>query len=183
METGEDTVTAAVRETVEETGYVVPAGCVSEACWRGEITYLWLGRRHWAETVMHVAHAAGPLDRRATDWRSDEQASFLEPCWLPVADVLAGRGASSPARCRRTCRGCWPASGWTPASPSGAEPRSEAAAAVTAASGRPGWRLRRTLSYAMTVPTPARARPTARVLLLDPDGRVLLMAHTDKGRA
>jgi 8-oxo-dGTP pyrophosphatase MutT (NUDIX family) len=96
VETGEDTAAAAVRETVEETGYVVPVGCVGEACWHGEITYLWLGRRHWAEMVMHVARAAGPLDRRDPDWRSDEQASFLEPCWLPIADVLAGRGRFFP---------------------------------------------------------------------------------------
>jgi 8-oxo-dGTP pyrophosphatase MutT (NUDIX family) len=96
VETGEDTAAAAVRETVEETGYVVPVGCVGEACWHGEITYLWLGRRHWAEMVMHLARAAAPLVRRATDWRSDEQVSFLEPCWLPVDDVLAGRGRFFP---------------------------------------------------------------------------------------
>ncbi|HZB50685.1 MAG TPA: NUDIX domain-containing protein [Mycobacteriales bacterium] len=35
----------------------------------------------------------------------------------------------------------------------------------------------------MTVPTPARARPTARVLLLDAAGRVLLMSHGDKDQA
>lgn len=34
----------------------------------------------------------------------------------------------------------------------------------------------------MTVPTPTRARPTARVLILDPDGRVPLMAHVDEHR-
>jgi 8-oxo-dGTP pyrophosphatase MutT (NUDIX family) len=35
----------------------------------------------------------------------------------------------------------------------------------------------------MTDPAPLRARPTARVLVLDPAGRVLLMAHSDEHRA
>ena len=43
VEPGEDTAAAAVRETAEETGYVVPAGCVEEVCWHGETTYTWLG--------------------------------------------------------------------------------------------------------------------------------------------
>lgn len=96
LETGEDTVAAAVRETVEETGYVVPAGCVGEACWHGETTYLWLGRRHWAEMVMHVARVAEPLRRAPTARCRDEQASFLETCWMPVDDVLARRGRFFP---------------------------------------------------------------------------------------
>lgn len=96
VESGEDTATAAVRETAEETGYLVPAGCVGEACWRGETTYLWLGRRHWGEMVMHVALVREPLGRQPTTWMQDEQMSFLEPCWLPVDDVLAGRGRFFP---------------------------------------------------------------------------------------
>lgn len=91
VEPGEDTAAAAVRETVEETGYVVPADSVGPACWRGETTYTWLGRRHWAEMVLHVARVEGTLDRRSTAWLPDERASFLEVCWLPLGDVLAAR--------------------------------------------------------------------------------------------
>lgn len=97
VEPGEDTAAAAVRETAEETGYVVPAGCVEEVCWRGETTYTWLGRRHWAEMVLHVARAREPLRQQPTCWHPEEQLSFLEACWLPVDDVLAGRGRYFPA--------------------------------------------------------------------------------------
>ena len=90
VEPGETTAAAAVRETAEETGYLVPAGCVGDPCWHGETTYTWLGRRHWSELVVHVARVEGVPDRRRTAWMPDEAASFLEVCWLPLADVLAG---------------------------------------------------------------------------------------------
>ena len=35
----------------------------------------------------------------------------------------------------------------------------------------------------MTVPLPDRARPTARVLVLDPASRILLLSHSDRKRA
>jgi 8-oxo-dGTP pyrophosphatase MutT (NUDIX family) len=96
VEAGEDTAAAAVRETAEETGYVVPTGCVGAACWRGETTYTWLGRRHWAEMVLHVARVRGPLQRRPIAWSPEESCSFLEAIWLPVRDVLAGHGRYFP---------------------------------------------------------------------------------------
>jgi 8-oxo-dGTP pyrophosphatase MutT (NUDIX family) len=96
VEVGEDTAAAAVRETAEETGYVVPLGCVGEECWRGETTYTWLGRRHWAEMVLHVARVAVPLQRRPRACSPEESASFLEVAWLPIEDVLAGQGRYFP---------------------------------------------------------------------------------------
>jgi 8-oxo-dGTP pyrophosphatase MutT (NUDIX family) len=96
VEPGEDTRTAAVRETAEETGYLVPAPAVGPACWHGETTYLWLGRRHWAEMVVHIAKLAEAPPRRAPSWQPDEQLSFLEVSWVPVADVLAGQGTFFP---------------------------------------------------------------------------------------
>lgn len=96
VEPGEDTAAAAVRETLEETGYVVPTGLVGPECWRGETTYTWLGRRRWAEMVLHVARVEGALERRPTGWLPDEQASFLEVCWLPLADVTVARGRFFP---------------------------------------------------------------------------------------
>jgi 8-oxo-dGTP pyrophosphatase MutT (NUDIX family) len=96
VEPGEDTRTAAVRETAEETGYLVSPADVGPACWHGETTYLWLGRRHWAEMVMHLARVTGPPPRRETAWQPDEQLSFLDVDWVPVADVCAGAGAYFP---------------------------------------------------------------------------------------
>jgi 8-oxo-dGTP pyrophosphatase MutT (NUDIX family) len=96
VEVGEDTATAAVRETAEETGYLVPMSCVGAECWRGETTYTWLGRRHWAEMVLHIAQVPGPLLRRPLAWNAEESASFLEVAWLPIEDVLAGQGRFFP---------------------------------------------------------------------------------------
>ncbi|HEX6754820.1 MAG TPA: NUDIX domain-containing protein [Mycobacteriales bacterium] len=96
VEPGEDTRSAAVRETAEETGYVVPAPSVGPACWHGETTYLWLGRRHWAEMVVHVACLTEAPPRREPAWQPDEQLSFLEVRWVPVEDVLARRGTYFP---------------------------------------------------------------------------------------
>lgn len=90
VEPGETTADAALRETAEETGYLVPAAAVGPPCWHGETTYVWLGLRRWSEMVMHVARV-GPLDRVGTARLPDEAAAFLETCWLPVADVVAGR--------------------------------------------------------------------------------------------
>ena len=90
VEPGETTAEAARRETAEETGYLVPAGAVGPALWHGETTFRWLGRRCWSEMVMHTARV-DRLERVGTARMPDEAAAFLETCWLPVADVLAGR--------------------------------------------------------------------------------------------
>jgi 8-oxo-dGTP pyrophosphatase MutT (NUDIX family) len=90
VEAGETTADAARRETAEETGYLVPAAAVGPVCWHGETTYTWLGRRHWAEMVMHVARV-DRVERTAPTMLPAEAATFLETCWLPLPDVLAGR--------------------------------------------------------------------------------------------
>lgn len=90
VEAGETTAETARRETVEETGYLVPPEAIGPAGWHGETTYTWLGRRHWAEMVMHTARV-GRLDRVGTARMPDEAAAFLETRWLPLDDVLAGR--------------------------------------------------------------------------------------------
>ena len=90
VEQGEDTAGAAVRETAEETGFVVPRDEVGPACWYGESTYVWARRRYWASLVMHLARVGtlvrcGPLERG-----SAEESSFLAVQWVPVADVVNG---------------------------------------------------------------------------------------------
>jgi 8-oxo-dGTP pyrophosphatase MutT (NUDIX family) len=97
VEPGEDTVTAAIRETAEETGYVVPAAWVGDVCWHGETTYTWLGRRHWAEMVMHVARVREPLTTRATAWAVEEESCFLDVSWVPLGELLDRRGRCFPA--------------------------------------------------------------------------------------
>ena len=96
VEPGETTLAAAVRETAEETGYVVPLSCVGPVCYTGSTTYTWLGRRRWAEVAVHVARPAVRPERRESHWQPDESLSFLDVAWLPVADVVAGRGRFFP---------------------------------------------------------------------------------------
>lgn len=96
VEPGETTAVAAMRETAEETGYVVPPSCVGPVCYTGSTTYTWLGRRRWAEMVVHVARPSVLPPRRASQWQPEEAQSFLSVAWLPVADVVAGRGTYFP---------------------------------------------------------------------------------------
>jgi 8-oxo-dGTP pyrophosphatase MutT (NUDIX family) len=91
VEDGETTADAALRETAEETGYRVPPACVGPVCWRGETTYTWLGRRHWAEMVMHLAQVPARPVRGPLAWQETEIGTFQATCWLPLPDVLAGR--------------------------------------------------------------------------------------------
>lgn len=92
VEAGEGTVDAAVRETAEETGIIVPVEQVGPACWQGETTYVWAGQRYWASLVMHLVRLTGLPHRQPLDRMTDEQACFLDIEWLPVAEV-AGSGS------------------------------------------------------------------------------------------
>lgn len=96
VEPGETTLAAAVRETAEETGYVVPPECVGPVCYTGSTTFTWLGRRHWSEVAVHVARPATRPTRGASDWQPEEAQSFLRVAWLPVADVVARQGRFFP---------------------------------------------------------------------------------------
>jgi 8-oxo-dGTP pyrophosphatase MutT (NUDIX family) len=97
VESGEDTIAAAVRETAEETGYVVARGWVGPPCWTGDVTYRWERRRCWASLVVHLARVRQPLRRQPPEWVGLEQASFLDICWLPVPEVLGGTARYFPA--------------------------------------------------------------------------------------
>lgn len=90
VEAGETTADAALRETAEETGYRVPPACVGPACWHGETTYTWLGTRHWAEMVMHLAQVPTRPERGPLALQTVEVGTFLATCWLPLPAVLAG---------------------------------------------------------------------------------------------
>jgi 8-oxo-dGTP pyrophosphatase MutT (NUDIX family) len=97
VEPGEDTIAAAIRETAEETGYLVSRGQVSPPPgWTGDVTYRWERRRCWASLVVHFARVTQPLCRQPPDRVGVEQASMLDICWLPAAEVKAGRDRYFP---------------------------------------------------------------------------------------
>jgi 8-oxo-dGTP pyrophosphatase MutT (NUDIX family) len=97
VEAGEDTVAAAIRETAEETGYLVNRSrVVGPPCWSGDVTYRWERRRCWASLVVHVGRVRQPLRRQPPERVGLEQASMVDICWLPLAEVLAGRARYFP---------------------------------------------------------------------------------------
>jgi 8-oxo-dGTP pyrophosphatase MutT (NUDIX family) len=97
VEPGEDTVAAAIRETAEETGYVIDRGQVGPPCWTGDTTYRWARRRRWASLVMHLARIGDAPRRRPTQRIPEEQVSIIDVCWVPTVEIVRGRGRYFPA--------------------------------------------------------------------------------------
>jgi 8-oxo-dGTP pyrophosphatase MutT (NUDIX family) len=97
VEPGEDTVAAAVRETAEETGYLVDPRQVGPPCWTGETTYRWARRRRWASLVMHLARIGVPGRRHVAQRVAEEQSSFIDVCWVPTEVIVPGRARYFPA--------------------------------------------------------------------------------------
>lgn len=96
VEPGETTVAAAVRETLEETGYAVPLGLVGPPCWTGEVVVRWLGAWHWSRQVVHVARTAmlpDPVELALTD---EEISTHGAARWWSVAEVAEHRLAIPP---------------------------------------------------------------------------------------
>jgi 8-oxo-dGTP pyrophosphatase MutT (NUDIX family) len=97
VEPGEDTIAAAIRETAEETGYIVSRHEVMRApCWTGDVTYRWERRRCWATLVVHLARVTQPLHRCPPEGAALEQASMLDICWTPAADIRPDRARYFP---------------------------------------------------------------------------------------
>lgn len=81
------TIAAAIRETAEETGVVVPAGSVEAPRWRLEATSIVAGLRSWGRHVVHVARLDVPprtVDQRLT---AEERLVSAEPCWVPLGRI------------------------------------------------------------------------------------------------
>ncbi len=93
----EDSVAAAIRETAEETGYLVDRGQVGPPCWTGDTTYRWARRRRWASLVMHLARTGDLPRRQRPQWGVEEQAGVLDVCWVPIAEIGVERGRYFPA--------------------------------------------------------------------------------------
>jgi len=87
VDPGEDTVSAALREVAEETGVVVPREAVLPGRWENEVTFLWLGNRHWARNVVHVARLATPAPVVPVRRTADELQCFLAITWVPRAEL------------------------------------------------------------------------------------------------
>jgi 8-oxo-dGTP pyrophosphatase MutT (NUDIX family) len=95
VERGEDTVAAAVRETAEETGYLIGRRRVGPVCWTGDVTYRWDGRRCWASLAVHLARVRRPLRRRIVP--TEDRAHRMDIRWVPIARVIDERDRYFPA--------------------------------------------------------------------------------------
>ncbi|MGI8692755.1 MAG: NUDIX domain-containing protein [Geodermatophilaceae bacterium] len=96
VEPGETTVEAAVRETLEETGYAVPAALVGVPCWTGEVVFRWLGAWHWSRQVVHLARVRVLPEPVALMLTEEEIATHGRACWYSVPEIVSQRLVVAP---------------------------------------------------------------------------------------
>jgi len=96
VEPGEDTVAAAVRETLEETGYAVPRTVVGAPSWSGEVVFRWLGSWYWSRQVVHSAHVPALPDPIEAALTPEEAPTHGPPRWWSVAEAVEARLAIPP---------------------------------------------------------------------------------------
>ena len=90
VEAGETPAQAAVRETLEETGYAVPPAAVGPVCWSGEVVFRWLGRWHWSRQVVYLARPDRLDDPGVLALTEEESGTHGPARWVPVDDIRAG---------------------------------------------------------------------------------------------
>lgn len=150
VEPGESPAQAAVRETLEETGYAVPLAAVGPMCWSGEVVFRWLGRWHWTRQVVYVArpdHLGVPTGLALT---AEESGTHGPARWVPPDDIRAGLVVVAP------------------------HDDPEAVGRLVAGEVIDGG-LVRWVPPVVPRSGPPIIRPSGRVLLLDAENRVLLM--------
>lgn len=96
VEAGETTVAAAVRETLEETGYAVPVELVGPACWTGEVIFRWLGAWHWSRQLVHMARVTGLATPVALALTDEESGTHGSSRWWSLAEIAEHRLAVPP---------------------------------------------------------------------------------------
>lgn len=91
VEPGETTVAAAVRETLEETGYAVPMALVGPPCWTGEVVFRWLGAWHWSQQVVHPTRAPVLADPVEVAFTEAEFGTHGAARWWSAAEAIEQR--------------------------------------------------------------------------------------------
>lgn len=99
VEPGETTVVAAVRETLEETGYAVPVELVGPPCWTGEVVFRWLGAWHWSRQVVHRVQVPMLSDPVQVTLTEEETGTHGAARWWSVPEVAEQRLAIPPFEC------------------------------------------------------------------------------------
>ncbi|MFI5957236.1 NUDIX domain-containing protein [Cryptosporangium sp. NPDC051539] len=86
VDPGEDTVGAALREVLEETGIELSREVVAPVTWHCEMTYCWLGRRRWSRQAIHLARPdSTPEPVAALRYTPEERETFLSAEWVPAS--------------------------------------------------------------------------------------------------
>lgn len=91
VEAGESTAQAAVRETLEETGYAVAPADVGPVCWSGEVVFRWLGAWRWSRQIVHLARPSALADPAPVVLTADEVGTHGPAAWWTLADAVRDR--------------------------------------------------------------------------------------------
>lgn len=94
----ESVVAAAVRETREETGYLIDPPVVGPLIWRGAVRYSWLGVRRLSRQMIYRVDLADMPVRVARALVDDELGALGEPRWLSADEVVASPIPVAPFR-------------------------------------------------------------------------------------
>ena len=97
VEPGEDERAAAVRETLEECGTVVPLEAVGPLQWTQDATFCFRGRRHWTRCHGYLARLVGPPEQRPPSLTEAERGSVLGVRWWDPAELAATGDRCFPA--------------------------------------------------------------------------------------
>lgn len=96
VEAGEDGVTAAVREVLEETGVVVPPETVGPVLWTQVASFTWRRQRHVALHEGRVARLTADPVARPVVLTDAEQGTILDQRWWTPGEVAAHDGRFFP---------------------------------------------------------------------------------------
>ena len=96
VEPGENAEQAGVREVAEETGVLVPPGCVGPLQWTRVSSFSWRGSRHAAQHEGRLALLPGPVSTGAVALTPAERGTILGQRWWPRDELAAHQGRFFP---------------------------------------------------------------------------------------